>query len=249
MSATWTPIAVASEARRARHRLWRAVEAQHLISTRLLVDSADEQALLERIIDGVKPAAPQEAARFGVNGRGLHYLLLTPWRYAPPPPGTRFRAPTDEGVFYGADAIRTACAELGWWRWKFLMESPALERIDWRQQTLFSTAIQTLTIDLRQPPFDTDAADWTAPDSYEATQAFARVAREAQIGAIRYTSVRDPDGTGVCTAVLRLDAFSGAPDETAAQSWAIAVQRDRVIWRRQSPFVKEEFVFEMEAAA
>lgn len=245
MSATWTPIAVASEATPARHLLWRAVEAQHLIATRLLVDSADEQALLERIIDGVKPAAPQEA-----DARGLHYLLLTPWRYAPPPPGTRFRAPTDAGVFYGADEIRTACAELGWWRWKFLQESPALDRIDWRQQTLFSTAIFTATIDLRRPPFETDAADWTAPDSYDATQAFARVAREAEIGAIRYKSVRDPaEGGGVCTAVLRLDAFSGAPDEMAAQSWAIAVQRDRVIWRRQSPFVKEEFVFEMKAAA
>jgi len=244
LSATWTPIAVASEATRQRHRLWRAVEAQHLISTRLLVDSADEQALLERIIEGVKPAAPTGAA-----ARGLHYLLLTPWRYAPPPPGTRFRAPIDEGVFYGADEIRTACAELGWWRWKFLQESPALERIDWRQQTLFATAVFTATVDLRRPPFDIDAADWAAPDSYVATQAFARVAREAGIGAIRYTSVRDPEPGGVCTAVLRLDAFSGAPDETAAQSWAIAVQRDRVIWRRQSPFVKEEFVFEMKAAA
>jgi hypothetical protein len=245
LSAIWTPIAVASEAKTERHRLWRAVEAQHLIATRLLVDSADEQALLERIIDGVKPAAPKEA-----GDRGLHYLLLTPWRYAPPPPGTRFRAPTDEGVFYGADAIRTACAELGWWRWKFLLESPALERIDWRQQTLFSTAVQTLTIDLRQPPFDRDAADWTAPDSYVATQAFARVAREAEIGAIRYASVRDPAKSGgVCTAVLRLDAFAGAPDEHGAQSWAIAVQRERVIWRRQSPFSKEEFVFEMKAAA
>lgn len=241
MSDIWTPIAVASEARSRRFLIWRAVEAQHLIATRLLVDSAAEQALLESIIDGVKPAAPAAAMR----GHALHYLLHTPWRYAPPPPGTRFRAPTDEGVYYGADAIRTACAELGWWRWKFLIESPALTAIDWRLQTLFSVGIHTASIDLRAPPFNRDAARWTDPASYDATQAFARVARAAGIGAIRYSSVRDPAGDGICTAVLRLDAFAGPPDERDAQSWALAVQRDRVIWRRQSPFSKEEFVFEM----
>ena len=52
--------------------------------------------------------------------RHLHWLLFTPFRYPPPPGGSRFRGPNDPGVFYGADEIRTACAELGYWRWRHL---------------------------------------------------------------------------------------------------------------------------------
>ena len=55
-SSIWTRCAGASE-NLAPLRLapWRAVEAQHQVSTRKLVDSADEQILLEELIDGAKP--------------------------------------------------------------------------------------------------------------------------------------------------------------------------------------------------
>jgi hypothetical protein len=97
--------------------LWRAVEAQHRVSTMVLVDTLDEQALLEHILDDSKPVLPSAQ-------RSLHYLLFTPFRYPPLPNGSRFRGPFDPGVFYGAEAIRTACAELGYWRWRLLRDSP-----------------------------------------------------------------------------------------------------------------------------
>ena len=96
-----------------RHALWRAVEAQHVVSTMALVDSIEEQHVLERLLDETKPSIPAAAAH-------LHWLLFTPFRYPPPPGGSRFRGPNDPGVFYGADEIRTACAELGYWRWRHL---------------------------------------------------------------------------------------------------------------------------------
>ncbi|MCA9738134.1 MAG: RES domain-containing protein, partial [Gemmatimonadetes bacterium] len=37
---------------------WRVVEAQHLVSTRKLVDSAAEQEVLEDLLDGAKPPDP-----------------------------------------------------------------------------------------------------------------------------------------------------------------------------------------------
>ena len=52
--------------------------------------------MLEGILDRSKPALPETAA-------DLHYLLATPFRYASPI-GSRFRAPADAGVWYGADA-------------------------------------------------------------------------------------------------------------------------------------------------
>src|SRR5690606_20209460 len=111
-----------------------------------LVDSLEEQARLERLLEGSKPPVPQAAAR-------LHYLLATPFRYPPRfPGGSRFRSPTDPGVFYGAAEVRTACAELGYWRWRFLMDSPALASLAPVPHTLFACRVAGRTIDLRAPP-------------------------------------------------------------------------------------------------
>ena len=234
-SITLTPTAVASEANPAQFDLWRAVEAQHAVSTTVLVDTLDEQALLEELIETSKPPLAR-----GVEG--MHWLQFTPFRYPPLPMGSRFRGPFDPGTFYGADDIRTACAELGYWRWHFLLESPALVALDPRQQTVFRVAVAAITVDLREPPFDSKRKMWTDPVRYEATQAFARVAREAGIGAIRYQSVRDPERGG-CGAVLKPDAFARkTPVET--QSWWLSVTKERVIWQRDDVFHKSSWEFD-----
>src|SRR5688572_23555468 len=121
--------AVESESRRGRVTLWRAVEAQHITSTARITRSAPDQLLLEQLLDASKPAVPEEA-------RNLHYLLYTPFRY-PSPSGSRFRAPTDPGVWYGSETKRGACAEVGYWRWRFLKDSAGLDEIPATPQTLF----------------------------------------------------------------------------------------------------------------
>jgi hypothetical protein len=116
---TWTSTAVASEARQFSEQPWRAVEAQHRVATMSLVDSLAEQAQLEALLDASKPPIPAAAL-------GLHWLLFTPFRYPTSKYGSRFRRPYDPGVFYAAYERTTACAELGYWRWRFLTESPSL---------------------------------------------------------------------------------------------------------------------------
>lgn len=232
---TWTPPAVASERKPFALTLWRAVEAQHVVSTMSLVDSIEEQAVLEAVLDAGKPAVPSYAQR-------LHYLLFTPFRYPPSPWGSRFRGAQDPGVFYGADDVRTACAELGYWRWRFLRDSPALPAIDARAQTLFQVAIRADGIALDAPPFDRDAAQWQDPDHYEACQAFGRVAREANIGMIRYRSVRDPQH-GTCSAVLSPLAFS-QPAPLVTTTWMLTVRQDRVIWQRDDLLQRESHEFQ-----
>jgi RES domain-containing protein len=222
-SRTWTPRAVASEAASLRHDLWRAVEAQHVVATMALVDTLDEQHALERILDAGKPAVPDDARR-------LHYLLFTPFRYAPPPGGSRFRGPNDAGVFYGADEVRTACAELGYWRWRHLLEVPALSAMPAKPQTVFRVKLATKAIDLREPPFARDREIWTHPDDYTGTQRFGVTARGAGVGAIRYESVRDPQHGGCC-AVLAWDAFA-RPAPVEQQTWMLLVARERVVWQR-----------------
>jgi len=200
------------------------VEAQHVASTTRLVSNLAEQELLEQILETTKPRLPRDFD-------GLHYLLATPFRYPPPPGGSRFRATGDPGVFYGADERRTACAELGYWRWRFLTDSAGLELIGPVPHTLFQVAVRTTTVDLRQKPFTRDIRLWTSPSDYRATQDFGRIAREANIGLIRYQSVRDPDKGG-CGVLLRPDAFAPPRRPLAEQVWFLTVTRFASAWQR-----------------
>lgn len=233
-STTWTTREVASSAAPLRHALWRAVEAQHVVSTMALVDSIDEQHVLERLLDDTKPPVPAAAAH-------LHWLLFTPFRYPPPPGGSRFRGPNDPGVFYGADEMRTACAELGYWRWRHLQDSPALPAMPTKAQTVFQVKLETDAVDLRAKPFVRDRQRWTDPTDYSRCQAFGRTAREAKVGAIRYESVRDPKHDGCC-AVLTPAAFV-PPVPLEQQTWMLSVARDRVIWQRTHALNAEEYEF------
>jgi RES domain len=222
-SNTWTQHAVESEARRATRRLWRAVEAQHVASTLRLVANVEEQLVLERLLEKSKPAMPAGAA-------DLHYLLATPFRYASPI-GSRFRSPADAGVWYGAERERTARAELGFWRWRFLMDSEGLESLGPSPQTVFRAAIAGRMVDLTAAPFNRSRADWTHPDDYAPSQRFARLARDARVDAIRYESVRDPEHAGA-VAVLSPSCFK--PRRPLEQCvWFLTVRREAAIWQRE----------------
>jgi RES domain len=234
-STTWTRRAVASEARALQCAAWRAVEAQHVVATRALVDSLAEQAQLEQILDDAKPRLPRAAS-------ALHYLLATPFRYPPLPGGSRFRAPHQPGVFYGADEQRTACAELGYWRWRFLRDSPALTAIEGRPQTVFRVSIATAhAVDLRAAPFKKSAATWTNATDYVGCQGFADTARAAQVEAIRYASVRDPLHAGAI-ALLTPKAFA-AKEPLESQTWSLAVTPTHAVWQRQSAITPAAFEF------
>jgi RES domain len=208
------------------------VEAQHVASTLRLVANVQEQLVLERLLDQSKPPLPAETA-------DLHYLLATPFRYSSPI-GSRFRAPADSGIWYGAEAQRTACAELGFWRWRFLMDTEALETLGPSPQTVFRAGIDGRLVDLTEPPFKKARAEWTHPDNYGPTQSFARTARQAGIDAIRYESVRDPKHAAA-VAVLRPCFKPHKPLEL--HTWLLTVRRGAVIWQREGES------FEFDAAA
>jgi len=224
-SITWTPHAVGSDAGRLELPLWRAVEAQHVVATRALVDSRLEQEVLETLLEESKPPAPPSAAK-------LDYLLYTPFRYPPVHYGSRFRGPLDPGVWYGAEALRTSCAELGYWRWRFVTASRGLERLDGVPHTIFQAFARGTGIDLRKAPFVRDRALWTDPDDYTSCQTLARAARAEHIDIVRYESVRDPEHGG-CGAVLDARAFAGVTPRQR-QSWFLSVDRRRASWVRSS---------------
>lgn len=213
------------------HRAWRAVEGQHVVSTlRLTGNNTEHQDLLEQILEESKPALPPEA-------KGLHYLLATPFRYAPQPYGSRFRAIADPGVLYAALERRAACAEMGYWRWRFVTDSDGLREIPAAPQTVFQLGVRGSGVDLREKPFSDHAAHWSDPVEYGPTQMLGRVARESGLSLIAYHSVRDPK-RGTCLAVLRPAAIR--PRRLLAQeTWHLTVTDWGTIWQRD----RERFVF------
>jgi hypothetical protein len=214
-SRIWTPVALSSERRRASGVCWRVVEAQHRVSTMKLVDTLDEQSMLESLVEATKPPVPADC-------RHLHYLLATPFRYgAPYPSGSRFRrAGMTPGVFYASRTSSTAIAEITFHRLLFFADSP---QTPWPtgngDLTAFSVRFRTgAGIDLTAPPFDADRARWTQPTDYSACQALADAARDAHIDVLLYSSVRQPDGVNV--ALLACRAFAGR-EPLERQTWRL----------------------------
>jgi hypothetical protein len=200
---------------------WRVVEAQHRASTMRLVDTLEEQRTIEDLLDASKPPLPAAAGK-------LHYLLATPFRYpAPPPAGSRFRGIGDPGVWYGADVVQTALAEVAYWRLRFLADSPATPDLPPVPHTAFRASVGGNAIVLQQPPFDRQRKQWEDPVSYGATQALAETAREAGVALIRYRSVRDPEHRPAL-AVLMPKAFR-KPEPLEQHTWLIKVARAQVL--------------------
>ena len=108
---------------------------------------------------------------------------------APPPLGSRFRGIGDPGVWYGADVVETALAEVAYWRLRFLADSPATPDLPPVPHTAFRASIGGSTIDLRAAPFDRQRRQWEDPNRYDATQALARNARDAGLSRIDHLLV------------------------------------------------------------
>lgn len=202
------------------------VEAQHIASTMKLVDSREEQDLLESLLEQSKPASL-------ASTKHLDYLLATPFRYPTRAHGSRFRSANDPGVFYAAESERTAGAELGYWRWRFLMDSPALDSLAPNAHTAFQVSIAAKAIDIRQTKYKKDVGGWMHPADYSAAQALAYKVRQLQIEAIIYRSVRDPE-PGWCVALLTPKGFAKPRSSPASHTWFLTVARHAVIWRRDT---------------
>ena len=135
-SSIWTRCAGDSELRPLRLTSRRVVEAQHQVATRKLVDSADEQALLEELIERAKPP--------DATGGRQHYLLFTPFRYPPLRHGSRFGGRHERGIWYGSEDRRTALWEVAYYRLLFLDGTRAELGTVMTQLTAFTVRMRTL---------------------------------------------------------------------------------------------------------
>jgi hypothetical protein len=85
-----------------------------------------------------------------------------------PPTGSRFRAANTPGLWYEADDAFCACAEVAYWRQRFLLDSAGL--------------VKGVAINLLAPPWAEASALWTDPVDCTQTQRLGGLARDAGPG-------------------------------------------------------------------
>jgi hypothetical protein len=137
-------------------------------------------------------------------------------------------------------------AETSFYRVLFFVEAPGMKLPSSAvEHSVFSVRCRVeWAVDLHQPPFDRDAETWRHPTDYARCQEIADAAREAGIGAIRYSSVRDSGG-GMNCALLSPAGFADNRPRRE-QTWHIFPSAQRVrAWCESPPqsleFRREDF--------
>jgi len=196
------------------------VEAQFRNSTRKLVDSDEEQAALEELLDTrAKLPVPE-------GFEGLHYLLYTPFRHPPLRNGSRFGTRRERGILYGARELPTAFAEVAYYRLLFLEGSEADLGVVTVELTAFSFGVAAgRGLDLTRAPFAQLEGKISSQTSYAAAQELGRQMRDARVECCVYFSARDA-GHGHCIAVFENVFRPLRP--SGEERWTCTAARDRV---------------------
>ena len=200
---------------------FRMVETQYIAATMRLVDSADEQQMLEDMLETSKPPLPPQAS-------GLHYLLAAPFRYVPQT-GSRFRAVNSPGIWYGADDAYCACAEIAYWRQRFLLDSVGLMKQSIStEHSMYEAMVQGCALDLLSHPWVLAHKQWMHPSDYTETQKLATLVRDSltEVTWIRYASVRASDH--VCAAVFDPRSLTMVTPDGRYEQWHCHTTADRV---------------------
>ncbi len=193
--------------------MWRVVESQEEIATMALVDSLEEQELLERMLENSKPPYPNNASQ-------LDYLLITPFRYPPLTWGSRFGSRLEPSLFYGSLEIKTALAECAFYRLVFWqgVEEPFPSGRLITQHTIFSVHFQCKPgMALQNPPFDIHQQTLIDKQSYVLCQTLGSILRGVSIQGLSFVSARCPEN-GLNIALFTPEALINHKPENM-QSW------------------------------
>lgn len=202
---------------------WRGVETQYIAACIKLVDTFEEQDLLEQMLEVSKPPVPPVSEQ-------KHYLLLSPFRYFPAH-SSRFRPAQQSGLWYGSSTLEGSCSEIAYWRMKFIKDSAGLvasgEIIT--EHTFYQSNVQGRVINLMAAPWVDFSHIWKHTSDYSGTHKLAELAQKEGIDWIQYESVRRPSCS--LAAVLKPDALHMEPAalEKSRQEWTCKATRDTVL--------------------
>lgn len=209
--------------------LYRLVESQQHIATRQLVDTLEEQALLEEMLETVKPPYSQHLD-------SLHYLLKTPFRYPPLKWGSRFGQTSEPSIFYGGYSIEVALAESAYYRfvfWHSMNGEPPKNTLR-SEHTLFSASYYSdKGIRLQSAPFDAHLEVIAHPTNYSHTHTLGTAMRNDGVEVFEYPSARARDNVSshaICVGLFTADAFSQT-SPLSRQQWFCDVTAEEVTFK------------------
>ena len=206
--------------------LFRLVESQEQIATLGYVDTLEEQAVLEELLEESKPQYPQ--GRFA----GLHYLLKTPFRYPPLEWGSRFGRRHEPSLFYGGESLVATLAESAYCRFVFLHAidgKPPSDRLN-TEHSLFRIGYSTERgIQLQVPPFANFSMQLTHPSDYTAPQLLGSDMRAAGVEAFQYQSARSIESS-ICGALFTPTVFTGREPDTL-ERWFCELTENKVTFK------------------
>ena len=198
----------------------RVVGSQEQAATLRLVDTLDEQALLEGLIEETKPKIRE--------GRLRHYLIHTPFRYPPLKHGSRFGRRFEPSIFYGGATLDSALAEAAYYSFYFMsrsvtpFESPIINH-----KTSFSVdVVSPMHVDLTQICDEKIQQQLTDVSDYSYTQRVGTQMREAGCQSFSYDSARKPGGINI--GVFTISAIQDGPDNLL--SWEVKQTPERMLF-------------------
>lgn len=218
--------------------LWRVVESQIDIATNDLVDTLEEQAALEIMLEDSKPPVPEVAS-------DIDYLLATPFRYPPLNWGSRFGSKNEASLYYGSQEYATAFAELAYYRFVFrsAMDTEFPNPRISTNHTLFSANYEFLPgIDLTVAPFRNYSSLLADKSNYSASQSLGQVLRSENIQGFYFLSARCPDkGTNI--AIFTPQGLRSKAPELRYQCYCEMIKNQVTIKLNEELFVFPRAVF------
>ena len=192
--------------------VWRMVNTQEGAATLHIVDNMEEQALLEEMLDRVKPA-------YRAGTENMHYLLRTAFRYPPLKFGSRFGTRSMPSFFYASEQAQTCLAESAYYRFMLLddMLEPYGSVIDSRH-CLFSIRVRTAScLCLDSDRFESIRKKLRDPNDYALCQSIGEWAIQSKrIEMIRFESARQSNTRNVA---LAEPAVIVSKSPLVTQSW------------------------------
>ena len=183
--------------------LFRLVESQEQVATMGYVDTLEEQALLEELLEASKPSFASD------EQDDIHYLLRTPFRYPPLEYGSRYGAKHEPSLFYGGVSVASTLIESAYYRFVFLlsMDTAPFKRRLMTEHTLFKVRYASEKgILLHKKPFANYQTQLCDQKSYVVTQQLGADMRNAGVEAFQYQSARSLEALA-CVALFVPNVF------------------------------------------
>lgn len=188
-----------------RSEVWRVVESQESAATLTVVDSHEEQDLLEAMLDVAKPV-------YREGTENMHYLLKTAFRYPPLKYGSRFGTQLMPSYLYASENYRTALCETAYYRFIFLDDMQTAYSKPIRSQfEIFSVlAASKKCLDLTASKFKKVQTLINDGQSYTYSHQIGEWASEQECEMIRFYSARYPDLEKKLNSKTKIDAINVA---------------------------------------